>query len=422
MDLSCFDQKSCMSKQKTNKSQNASHYIEEKDLRGFKFFRNLFPLLEKYHSVKDHHNRDLHFDQYLCLFLLYFFNPALTSLRAIQQATTLKKVQDKLGVKQTSLGSLSEASNVFDAQLVAPLLKQLASQALCFEKDPKLKQLQQALVAVDGTLLRALPKMLWALWIDDHNRAAKLHLEFDIEKSIPTGAVITHGNANEKHVFKDSFLGPNKLYVLDAGYCEYKLLYSIKSHKSSFVARLRDNAVWETIEQRPLTESDRQAGVTKDLIVYLGSDTKKKDYPCPVRIVEVFHKGDESIGRKSRVSSKKTFRTTDTDYYLLLVTDRIDLPAEVIALIYRYRWFIELFFRWFKCILGCKHLLAQSQNGLTIQVYCALIASMLITLWTGCKPTKRTFEMLQLYFMGWADLDELEAHIEKLKQRNQNNA
>jgi IS4 transposase len=94
----------------------------------------------------------------------------------------------------------------------------------------------------------------------------------------------------------------------------------------------------------------------------------------------------------------------------------MDLSAEIISLIYRYRWQIELFFRWFKCILGCTHLLSHSANGVSLQVYCALIASMLITLWTGRKPTKRTFEMLCYHFMGWADDEELFNHIEKLKQ------
>jgi IS4 transposase len=94
----------------------------------------------------------------------------------------------------------------------------------------------------------------------------------------------------------------------------------------------------------------------------------------------------------------------------------MDLPAETIALIYRYRWQIELFFRWFKCVLGCRHLMAHSVNGLTIQVYCALIASLLITLWTGRKPTKRTFEMLCFYFMGWATDREVATHIENLKE------
>lgn len=77
-----------------------------------------------------------------------------------------------------------------------------------------------------------------------------------------------------------------------------------------------------------------------------------------------------------------------------LITDLLDLSAELLALAYRYRWTVELFFRWFKCILGSRHLLFHSANGVAIQCYAALIASLLVVLWTGQKPTKRTWEMI----------------------------
>ena len=395
---------------------SAKPHIATNTLQGFKYLQNLFPLLQRYHEVEKHHNRKLHFDQYLALIILYFFNPVLTSLRAIQQATTIKTVQKKLGVKSTSLGSLSEASYVFDAELLQPLLKELAAQALPLEKNPQLKALQQKLVAVDGTLLPAMPKMLWALWLDENNRAAKLHLALDVKRHMPIEARITHGNANEKNIVREFFLKANTLYVLDAGYAEYKFFQDILNNSSSFIVRIKDNAVWEEISSNQISNADKAIGVTKDVIVKLGSKSKQNDIHEPVRIIEILHKGDESVQRKSRVSSKKTFCTTDCDYTFLLATDRMDLSAEVIALCYQNRWQIELFFRWFKCILGCQHLLALSQNGVAIQVYCALIASMLITLWTGRKPTKRTFEMLQFYFLGWATEQELKQHLNSLKE------
>ena len=160
---------------------------------------------------------------------------------------------------------------------------------------------------------------------------------------MPANAKITDGNANEKTIIR-SFLSPDKLYVLDAGYGEYRLFQDIIDSKSSFVARLRDNAIWDTLEERPLTDDDKKAGVQRDLLVSLGCKSKQDDITQNVRVVEVFCKGDRSRPRKSRVSSKKTFRTTDSDYTLLPVTDRMDLSAEVIALIYRYRWQIELFY------------------------------------------------------------------------------
>ena len=99
---------------------------------------------------------------------------------------------------------------------------------------------------------------------------------------------------------------------------------------------------------------------------------------------------------------------------MVLVTNRLDLDAELLAVAYRYRWAVELFFRWVKCVLGCRHLLSQGINGVRLQVYAAFIASLLISLWVGRAPTKRTYEMLCFYLSGWATEAELIAHIDRL--------
>jgi hypothetical protein len=99
--------------------------IKEPDITGLKFFDKLAPLLERLHDdgcARDRAgNRELHYDKYCMLTLLYLFNPIVTSLRGIQQASELKKVQQKLGCPRSSLGSLSEATSVFDADLPANL-------------------------------------------------------------------------------------------------------------------------------------------------------------------------------------------------------------------------------------------------------------------------------------------------------------
>ncbi len=104
-----------------------------------------------------------------------------------------------------------------------------------------------------------------------------------------------------------------------------------------------------------------------------------------------------------------------SDGILRIATNRLDVPAEIIALLYQYRWTIEIFFRFFKHVLGCRHLLSHSQQGIEIQAYCAIIACLLISLWTGRKPTLRTYEMVCYYFVGLASEDELLAHLAKLK-------
>ena len=93
----------------------------------------------------------------------------------------------------------------------------------------------------------------------------------------------------------------------------------------------------------------------------------------------------------------------------------LDVPAEVIALIYWRRWAIGTFSRFFKHVLGCRHLISQSENGIEIQVYVGMIACLLIALWTGRKPTLRTYEMICFYSTGSASEHGLPAHVGRLK-------
>jgi len=379
--------------------------ITEEKLRGFKYFKILRPLLESLHQVGTQRdkaqNRQLFFDQYGGLLLLYFFNPILTSLRGIQQASHLEKVQKKLGCRGTSLGSLSEAANVFDARKLEEIIAELAARI----PQQTLTRDQQALknlTAVDGSLLPALSKMAWALWLDDEHRAAKMHVAFEVLRGIPVKVTLTEGNGNEKHELR-GMLEPDRLYVIDRGYVEYQLFQDILDRGSSFIGRIRNNAVWTVDEERPVSAKARAAGVRRDLVVRLGGDQSGAALKQPLRIVEVETGKTNSRGEPE---------------ILLLVTDRMDLDVELVALGYRFRWSVELFFRWLKCILGCRHLLSHSQNGVAIQVYLAIIASLLISLWTGRKPTKRTFEMLCFYFSGMASEEELLAHIAKLKLRD----
>jgi hypothetical protein len=394
--------------------------FKETDLVCFKYFKLIRPLLARLHDHKDHPNRKLHYDEYASLLLLYFFNPIVSSLRGIQFASQLRKVKRTLGVPGTSLGSLSEASHVFDPDLLAGIFRELADHVEAADAAPRPKGLPEglAVIAADGTLLEALPKMIWALWLDDHHRAVKVHMQFDVLRGVPVDFEVTHGQGDEKAAL-EAHLAPNRLYVLDRGYAEYAFFQRILDAQSSFLGRVRDNAVYDLIEERPVSEEAAQAGVLTDRVVRLGGKHTQKDLAHPVRLVKIHVKNPPANNlkpRMKRVSSKKTFRESKEEYDLLLVTDRMDVSAEVIALLYRYRWQVELFFRWLKCVLGCRHLLAESERGLRIQLYAAMIASLLIVLWTGRKPTKRTLEMLQFYFAGIAELDEVEAHIARLQK------
>ena len=393
--------------------------LEPRDIQGLKYFGLIRDLLARLHEHKDCHNRKLHYDEYASLLILYFLNPVLTGLRSIQQASGLRNVQKKMDVKRASLGSLSEAQQVFDPALLGEVFQELADRTVAADAATRPQELAEELdlVAQDGTLLRALPRMVWALWQDEAHRAVKIHVEFDVLRGVPKKAPVTHANASEKGVMREH-LTSGKVYLIDAGYAEYALYEDIQNAQSSFVARLHENAVYEVLEERELSPDDMAAGATFDRVVWLGSKATRANLSKPVRLVQVHVKSPPPRGlapRRSKMSNHNTAQPQRKEYDLLLVTDLMDLPAEVIATLFRYRWTIELFFRWFKCVLGFSHLICESREGVQIMVYCALIVSLLITLWTGRKPTKRTLEMIQLYFQGWAELDELEAHIEGLK-------
>jgi hypothetical protein len=261
----------------------------ETKLQGFKFFKILRPLLERLHSDATRRdragNRTLFFDNYAALLLLYFFNPVLTSLRGIQKSSTLEKVQRQIGCKRTSLGSLSEASHLFDPELLQSVISELAAKSLPLYQGHDAEALQ-GLTAVDGTLLPALPKMAWALWVDDTHRAGKLHLHFDVLKGVPCAASVTAGNDSEKNQLRAK-LQADRLYVIDRGYAEYQLFQDILDASSSFIGRVRNDALFDLVEERAVSAEARKAGVLSDRVILLGGKRSGAVLRQTLRLVEV---------------------------------------------------------------------------------------------------------------------------------------
>lgn len=206
---------------------------------------------------------------------------------------------------------------------------------------------------------------------------------------------------------------------MDRGFAKFRLFNQIVAAQSSYVCRIRDNSSWEVVEQRPLSQAALAERVTQDALITLGASSKKHARPDhPMRLITIQCKPHRKAGRSQRYSRAGSTGPA-CDGVLRLVTNLLDVPAEIIALLYQHRWIIEIFFRFFKQILGCRHLLSHSQNGIEIQTYCAIIACMLISLWTDQKPTLRTTEMICWYLMGVADTEELLEHIAKLKKREE---
>ena len=398
--------------------------VESRDITGLKYFDKLAPLLERLHDdgcQRDRAgNRELHYDEYCLLILLYLFNPVVTSLRGIQQASELEKVQRKLGCPRAALGSLSEAATVFDPERLKEIIAELGAELQPLARDPRLKDIDQTLTLVDGTLLTALPKLMQASWLKGQTGSGlvkwRLHTHFEVERYVPTRIDVTPdgGGEHDERAVLERTIEPDRLYVTDRGYAKFVLFNRIVAARSSYVCRLRDNSVYEVVEERELTDADRAADVLSDQIVRFSNGKADARPDHPVRLVCVKCSPHTSRGKYRGGSSG-----VDSDGVLRIATNLLDVPAEIIALIYSRRWAIETFFRFFKHLLGCRHLLSHSQNGIEIQAYCAIIACLLISLWTGRKPMLRTYEMICFYFCGLATEAELLAHLDKLKRRDE---
>ena len=290
--------------------------IRDKELQGLKYFKLLAPLLNRLHddaTKRDRAgNRRLFYDQYACLLLLYYFNPIVKTLRGIQQASQLDKVRRLFGCDRVSRGSLSEASQVFDPELLQSIIGDIAAQTLPLVHGKEAEALR-GLTAVDGSLLPALPKMAWALWKDKQHRAAKMHVHFDVFKGVPTSVSITTGNDSERDQLRAS-LDSDGFYVIDRGYRDWDFFQEIIDAGASFVGRVQDNTVIHAAEERPLTAAAQAAGVVRDVVIkQTGNERHKINLRHPLRIV-VIDTGKRLLNGKPDL--------------MFLCTNRLDLPRK----------------------------------------------------------------------------------------------
>ena len=399
--------------------------ISEHDVLGVKYLNQVLPLLQRLHDagcLRDKAgNRQLHMDQYCALILLFLFSPVVDSLRSIQRMGELRKVQRLLGSARASLGSLSESVRVFDPDLLQSLIQELSPQLQPHARDPRLGEVKQSIMLVDGTLLPALPRIAEAMWLSSRtgqpHHAWRLHTQFALDHHVPVRIDLTNGRnsgeSDEKTMLR-KHLQSDHTYVMDRGYAQFQLFDDIVAARSSYICRVRDNSQFTLLDQRPLSDEARAANVVFDGVVHLGAPEKPdRRVSHPVRLVMVaVQPHDKRSNRKGNTGAGPS------DGLLRIATNLLDVPAEIVALLYLHRYTIELFFRFFKHLLGCRHLLSDKPDGIRIQVYCAIIACMLLSLWTGRKPTKATLEMFYYYFTGLAEEDELEDHLLRLKNHS----
>ena len=340
--------------------------------------------------------RLLDYSSYLSLFLLGLLNPVVRTMRGLCAASRLQRVQQEVCRRPVSLGSFSEAQAMLEPALLAQVFSQLSQEV---RPAPEWGDGGRRWLVQDGSLFEALPRMYWCFWRRQGKPQSqvRLHLSLDLESKCPVRVAITPGKGCERAAWRKQFQRGDA-YLGDCYYGEdYQLFSELAAAEGVFVVRLRDEAVVRVHRELALTEADRRAKVIRDAWVKLGGKGYRLD--MPVRVVWV-------------QTPKEV---------LMLVTNLspAELSAAEVALLYKERWQIELFFRWVKCILGCRHWLAESSEGVAIQIYLALIAALLLQLHTGGAPNKRMMELIQFYLLGVASLEELCAGVKRERARAQ---
>lgn len=347
-------------------------------------------------SFKDPQRR-LTAGHYLSLYLFGLFNPVVRTMRGLCQASQLQRVQEEICGSAVSLGSFSEAQHLLEPRLLEEVFGELSRHKPSAERDARLGQWEW--LARDGSLFRALPRMAWALYgagrAGAPNRAVRLHLSLNILEDQPQYAAVRPGAHCERKVWREQWVS-GQAYVGDRCFGqEYKLFAQLQAKGCAFVLRLREQQTVITPEQElEVSPADREAGVLRQAWARLG----RRVQSVRVRVVWIQTKDNSP---------------------LILVTNLTpeQLPAQLVSQLYRARWKIEMFFRWVKCILKCRHWMAESPSGVAIQMYLALIAALLLQFYTGRKPNQRMMELLQWHQLGYASQAEVQRGLEQERQR-----
>jgi hypothetical protein len=271
-----------------------------------------------------------------------------------------------------------------------------------------LRQLPGKLTLVDSTVIHTLCTVAEAIFLPlgdgTHRHAWRLHLGLDVDHHVPSQWELTDprntGKSDEKTVLRRR-LSAGHTYVMDRWYAQFTLWNDIKAAGSSYVCRVRDNSTYHVLHERPLDQPALDAGVLSDRVVEIGLSKKpgeRADHPT--RLICVKCTPHHKRGKGHKKGGGQAGPTSDG--VLRIVTDLLDVPAHVIAFLYEYRWTIEVFFRFLKQILGCRHLLSTKQQGVQIQIYAAVICCLLLNTLTGSKPSKWTVTLMALYLQGLA--------------------
>jgi hypothetical protein len=267
-----------------------------------------------------------------------------------------------------------------DPRHLLPILKHLlASVPNLPRRDQDLASIGRIL-AVDGSFFKVPADVLWAInhkkVNGKHSKEVRLNLQLDVLQFVPAGVSVSgQDGSSEADAILAQGLVKDVVYLADRGYVEFNFIRQVLEIGSDLVVRIKGNTRFDALHAQRLDPEDTEAHVLSD---HIGTTPHTGSRHLRVVVVR------DTLNNKS----------------VRLLTSLLDLPAHLIAKLYRYRWMIELFFRWLKCVARVKHLFSESLNGITLQFYTAIIAVLAGYLVTGVRPGLYEYNMLSGVLRG----------------------
>lgn len=282
---------------------------------------------------------------------------------------SLRDVETCLGSRQDQLyhlgicgavshSTLADANRERDWRIYYDLAQQLIGRARAlYQDEPTGLELKESVYALDSTTIDLCLNLFpWARFRRTKG-AIKLHTLLDLRGSIPAFISISQGKKADVRILDDLVLEPGSFYVMDRGYVDFRRLYGFVLAAAFFVTRSKAGLKLLRLESRPVPPG---SGVRSDQIVWLANLSSIRHYPDKLRRVH--------------------YVDADTGKSLVFLTNNFELPALTIALLYKSRWKVELFFKWIKQHLRIKHFYGTSDNAVKTQVWIAVCVYVLVAI------------------------------------------
>jgi hypothetical protein len=265
----------------------------------------------------------------------------------------------------------------------------------CYKKDFEV-DVEGSVYALDSTTIDLCLNVFWWAEFRKHKAGIKVHTLYDVKMSIPTYLHITKASVHDVNILDIIPYEVGSFYVMDKGYIDFGRLYKIHTHGSFFVTRAKDNLRFARMYSRPV---DKTTGVQSDQIGKLEGYYTSKNYPEKLRRIKYY---DEERQKQ-----------------LVFLTNNTTLKAIDIALLYKKRWEVELFFKWMKQHLKIKSFWGVTFNAVKIQIYCAIIAYCLIAIiGNKLKVDRPIYEILQILSISLLDKTSIREILTKCDYKN----